>query len=179
MDFSFVDWIYLSLNCDEILNNTLIIQLCNMTEHQSCYIKFFTISLEYNEDSGISIKFYHLFIINSTEESRFQINDYKPKIQGYYNRQWTKTRRALGIKTILGRMAYLRIKNCSVHCLTNNWMIIIGNRKVRGQKMMAEKINELDWLLLPTSQMTRVEVERVVKKTKYNSEGWITIGKKM
>ena len=33
MDFGFVDWIYLSPNCDKILNDTLIIQLCNMTGH--------------------------------------------------------------------------------------------------------------------------------------------------
>ena len=44
---------------------------------------------------------------------------------------------------------------------------------------MTEKINELNQLLLPASQITRVEVERVMKKTKNNSEGWITIGKKM
>ena len=43
---------------------------------------------------------------------------------------------------------------------------------------MTEKINELDQLLLPDSQMT-TEAERFVKKTKNNSEGWITIGKKM
>ena len=79
MDFGFVDQIYLSPNCDEILNDTLRIQLCNMIGHQSFYIKFFTISPEYNEDSGICIKAYHLITINSSEESRFQINDYKPK----------------------------------------------------------------------------------------------------
>ena len=44
MDFGFVDRIYLSPNCVEILNDTLIIQLCNMTGHPSFYIKFFTIS---------------------------------------------------------------------------------------------------------------------------------------
>ena len=33
MDFGFVDQIYLSPNCDEILNDTLRIQLCNMTGH--------------------------------------------------------------------------------------------------------------------------------------------------
>ena len=48
MNFGFVDWIYLSPNCTEILNDTLIIQLCNMTGHQSFYIKFFNISLEYD-----------------------------------------------------------------------------------------------------------------------------------
>ena len=45
--------------------------------------------------------------------------------------------------------------------------------------MMTEKINELDQLLLPASQMSRTEAGRIVKKTKNNSEGWITIGKKM
>ena len=57
-------------------------------------------------------------------------------------------------------------------------MIIIGDGKARGQRMMTEKINELDQLLLPTSQMTRTEAERVVKKTKNNSERWITLRKK-
>ena len=78
-NFGFVDRIYLSPNCDEILNDTLIIQLCNMTGHQSFYIKFFTISPEYNEDNGICIKAYHLITINISEESRFQINYSKPK----------------------------------------------------------------------------------------------------
>ena len=87
MDFGFIDRIDLSPNCDEILKDTLRIQLCNMTGHQSFYIKFFTISPEYNEDSEICIKAYHLITINSSEESKFQINDYKPKKQGYYNRQ--------------------------------------------------------------------------------------------
>ena len=152
MDFGFVDQIYLSHNYDEILNDTLKIQLCNMTGHQSFYIKFFTISPEYNEDSGICIKVYHLITINSNGESRFQINDSKPKKQGYYNRQWTETRRALGIKAMLGRMTDLRKKNCSVHCATNNWMIIIGDEKARGQRMMTEKINELDQLLYIASK---------------------------
>ena len=44
MDFDFVDRIYLSPNCNEILNDTLRIQLCNMIGHQSFYIIFFTIS---------------------------------------------------------------------------------------------------------------------------------------
>ena len=81
MDFGFVDQIYLSPNCDERLNDTLIIQLYNMTGHQSFYIKFFTISPEYNEDNEICIKAYHLITINSSEESRFQINYSKPKKQ--------------------------------------------------------------------------------------------------
>ena len=67
MDFGFVDRIYLSPNCDEILNDTLRIQLCNMIEHQSFYIKFFTISPEYNEDSRMCIKTYHLITINKSE----------------------------------------------------------------------------------------------------------------
>ena len=58
-------------------------------------------------------------------------------------------------------------------------MIIIGNGKARRRKMMTEKINELDQLLLLASQMTRTEAERFMKKTNNNSEGWITIGKKM
>ena len=87
MDFGFVDRIYLSPNCEEILNDTLKIRLCNMTGHQSFYIKLFTISPEYNEDNEICIKSYHLIIINSSEESRFRIDDVKPKKQGYYNKK--------------------------------------------------------------------------------------------
>ena len=79
MEFGLVDRIYLSPNCEEIINNTLRTQLCKMTGHQSVYIKFFTISSEYNEDNGICIKAYHLITINSSEESKFQINDVKPK----------------------------------------------------------------------------------------------------
>ena len=179
MDFGFVDRIYLSPNCEEILNDILRTQLCKMTGHQSFYIKFFTISPEYNEDIGVCHKAYHLITINSSEESRFQINDIKPKKQGYYNRQWTKTRRALGIKVVLGRMTYLKKKNCSVHCATNNWMIILGDGKARGQRMLTDKINELDQLLMPASQMTKTEAIKFMKKTKSDSEGWITLGKKM
>ena len=179
MDFGFVDKIYLSPNCEEILNDTLRTQLCKMTGHQNFYIKFFTISPEYNEDIGVCHKAYHLITINSSEESRFQINDIKPKKQGYYNRQWTKTRRALGIKAVLGRMIDLKKKNCSVHCATNNWMIILGDGKARGQRMITDKINDLDQLLKPASQMKKTEAIRFMKKTKSDSEGWITLGKKM
>ena len=179
MDFGFVDRIYLSPNCEEILNDTLRTQLCKMTGHQNFYIKFFTISPEYNEDIGVCHKAYHLITINNSEESRFQINDIKPKKQGYYNRQWTKTRRALGIKAVLGRMTDLKKKNCSVHCATNNWMIILGDRKARGQRMLTDKINELDQLLIPASQITKTEAIKFMKKTKSDSEGWVTLGKKM
>ena len=110
-----------------------------MTGHQSVYIKLFTISPEYNKESGICIKAYHLITINSSEESRFQINDVKPKKQGYYNRQWTKIRKTLGIKAVLGRMTDLRKKNCFVHCATNNWMIVLGDEKARGQRMITKK----------------------------------------
>ena len=179
MDFGFVNRIYLSPNCEEILNDTLRTQLCKMTSHQSVYIKFFTISPKYNEDIEMCIKAYHLIIINSSEESRFQINEIKPKKQGYYNRQWTKTRRALGIKAMLGRMTDLRKNNCSAHCTTNNWMIVLGDGKARRQRMITDKINELDQLLLPASQMTKTEAIKFMKKIKSDSEGWITIGKKM
>ena len=179
MDFGFVDRIYLSPNCEEILNDTLRTQLCKMTGYQSFYIKFFTISPEYNEDIGVCHKAYHLITINSSEESRFQINEIKPKKQGYYNRQWTKTRRGLGIKAVLGRMTDLKKKNCSVHCATNNWMIILGDGKARGQRMLTDKINELDQLLMPASQMTKTEAIKFMKKTKSDSEGWISLGKKM
>ena len=179
MDFGFVDRIYLSPNCEEILNDTLRTQLCKMTSHQSFYIKFFTISPEYNEDIGVCHKAYNLITINNSEESRFQINDIKSKKQGYYNRQWTKTRRALGIKAVLGRMTDLKKKNCSVYCATNKWMIILGDGKARGQRMITDKINELDQLFMPASQMTKTEAISFMKKTKSDSEGWITLGKKM
>ena len=45
--------------------------------------------------------------------------------------------------------------------------------------MITEKINELDKLLLPASQMTKNEVTMFKKKTKSDDEGWITLGKKM
>ena len=179
MDFDFVDQIYLSPNCEEILNDTLRTQLFKMKGHQSVYIKFFTISPEYNEDIGMCIKAYDLITINSSEESRFQINDVKPKKQGYYNRQWTKTRRALGIKAVLDKMTDLRKKNCSVHCATNNWIIVLGDGKAREQRMITEKINELDQLLLLASQITKNEAIKFMKKTKGDNEGWITLGKKM
>ena len=106
-----------------------------MTGHQRFYIKFFIISPEYNKDSGICIKAYHLITIQSSEESRFQ----NPKNRDII----TDNGQRLG--------EHWGIKNCSVHCATNNWMIIIGDGKARGQRMMTEKINELDQLLLPAS----------------------------
>ena len=45
--------------------------------------------------------------------------------------------------------------------------------------MITEKINELDQLLLPASQMTKNEVTRFMKNPKNDNEGWITLGKKM
>ena len=80
---------------------------------------------------------------------------------------------------MLGRMTNLRKKNCSVHYATKNWVIIIGNGKARGQRMMTKKINELDQLLLPANHMTKHEAAKFMKKTKSNNEGWITLGKKM
>ena len=76
--------------------------------------------------------------MNNNEETRIEINDKKPKKLGYYNRPWTKTRRALSIKAMLGRMIDLRKKNCLVHCATNNWMTVIGDGKARGHRMMTE-----------------------------------------
>ena len=80
---------------------------------------------------------------------------------------------------MLGRMTYLRQKNCLVHCVTNNWMIVLGNGKARGQRMITGKINELVQLLLPANQMTKNEATRFMKKTKNDDEGWITLEKKM
>ena len=62
---------------------------------------------------------------------------------------------------------------------TNNWIIVLGNGKARGQRLIIEKINELDHLLLSVSQMTKNEATRFMKKTKNDNEGWITLGKKM
>ena len=45
--------------------------------------------------------------------------------------------------------------------------------------MMTDKIIELDQLLNSSNQITKKEVERFMKKTKGNNEGWITLGKKM
>ena len=118
-----------------------------MTGHQRFYIKFFIISPEYNKDSGICIKAYHLITIQSSEESRFK----NPKNRDIITDNGQRLGEHWGIKAVLGRMTDLRKKNCSVHCATNNWMIIIGDGKSRGQRMMTEKINELDQLLLPAS----------------------------
>ena len=62
---------------------------------------------------------------------------------------------------------------------TNNWMIVLGDGKARGQRMITEKINELDQLLLSASQMTRNEAIRFMKKTKNDNKSWITLEKKM
>ena len=80
---------------------------------------------------------------------------------------------------MLERMTDLRKKSCSVHCATNNWMIVIGDGKVRGHKMMTDKIIELDQLLIPSNQMTKNEAAKFMKKIKNNNKGWITLGKKM
>ena len=45
--------------------------------------------------------------------------------------------------------------------------------------MITDKINELDQLLLTASQMTKNEAIKFMKKTKSDSESWITLGKKM
>ena len=102
MDFSFVDRIYLSYDCMEILNNILRTQLYKLTRSQNYYARSFCISLEYNEDTREYLKAYHLITMNNSEETIIEINDKKPKKLGYYNRPWTKTKRALGIKAVLG-----------------------------------------------------------------------------
>ena len=63
--------------------------------------------------------------------------------------------------------------------MSNNWMIVIGDGKARGHKMMTGKIIELDQLLFPSSQMTKNEAVNFLKNTKNDIEGWITIGKKL
>ena len=63
-------------------------------------------------------------------------------------------------------MTDLRKNNCLVHCATNNWMIVIGDGKSKGHKMMTDKIIELDQLLIPSSQMTKNEATKFMKRDK-------------
>ena len=132
IDYGFVDLIYLSKDCNEISYDTLKSQLCNLTQNHNCHAKFFSISPKYNEDGGIFIKVFHVITLNSSKETIVQINNSKPKKIGQLNRQWIKTKRALGVKAVLGRITDLRKNNCSVHYATNNWMILIGDEKARG-----------------------------------------------
>ena len=120
IDYGFVDRIYLSKDCNEIPYDSLKSQLCNLTQNHNCYAKFFNFNPEYNKDNGIVIKAFHAITLNSSEETRVQINYNKPKKIGQLNRQWIKTKRALGVQAMLGRMTDLRKKNCSVHCATGN-----------------------------------------------------------
>ena len=55
------------------------------------------------------------------------------------------------MKAVIGRMIDLKKKNCSIHSVTNNWMIIIGDGKVKGHQMLNEKITEIDQLIIPAS----------------------------
>ena len=80
---------------------------------------------------------------------------------------------------MLDRMIDLRKKNCSIHCATNNWMIVLSDGKARGQGMITKKINKLDQRLLLAGQMTKNEAKNFMKKTKNDNEDWITLGKKM
>ena len=45
--------------------------------------------------------------------------------------------------------------------------------------MLNEKIAKINQLIIPTSHMTKERAVRILKKTKNDNEGWITIGKKM
>ena len=92
MDFDFVDQIYLSSDCMEILNDTLRTQLYQLTRTQNYYARLFSISLEHNEDTREYLKAYLLITMNNNEETRIEINDKKPKKLGYYNWPWTKTK---------------------------------------------------------------------------------------
>ena len=84
MDFGFVDQIFLSSDCREIINDTL----CKQTGSHNCYAKFFSISPKYIEDKGEYIKAFHLITINVINEGiRIQINDNKPKRYGQLNTQ--------------------------------------------------------------------------------------------
>ena len=139
----------------EIFNDTLRTQLYQLTRTQNYYARFFSISPEYIEDAGEYLKAYHLITMNNSEGKKIERNDKKPKNIGYYNRPWTKARRALGIKAVLGRMTDLRKNNCLVHYATKNWMIVIGDGKAKRHKMMTDKITELDQLFIQSSQMER------------------------
>ena len=88
IDYGFVDRIYPGKDCNEIPYDTLKSQLCNLTQSQNCYAKVFSISPEYNEDNRVVIKTFHVITLNSSEETRVQINDNKPKKIGQLNRQW-------------------------------------------------------------------------------------------
>ena len=70
------------------------------------------------------------------------------------------------MKAVLGRMTYLRKKNCLIHYATDNWMITMGNGKARGHRILNEKIAKIDQLIIPTSQMTKAKAVRIMKKTK-------------
>ena len=170
IDYSFVDRVSLSKDCREISNDTLKTQLHSLTKNHNYHGNFFSINLEYNEDDGVFIKAFHVITLNTSDETRIQINDNKPRRYNQFNMQWIKIRRALGIKEVPGRMIDLIKKNCLVHCATNNSIIIIGDGKARGHKIITEKIIVLDQLIIPVSQMTKIEAA---------SEGWITLGKKM
>ena len=117
----------------EIFDDALRTQLYQLTRTQNYYTRFFSIDPEYIEDAGEYLKAYHLITMNNSEETKIEINDKKPK-----------TRRALGIKAVLGRMTDLRKKNCLVQCATKNWKIVIGDGKAKRDKMMTDKITELD-----------------------------------
>ena len=94
IDYGFVDRIYPGKDCNEIPYDTLKSQLCNLTQSQNCYAKVFSISPEYNEDNRVVIKTFHVITLNSSEETRVQINDNKPKKIGQLNRQWIKTKKS-------------------------------------------------------------------------------------
>ena len=53
----------------EILNDTLRIQLYQLTRTQNYYARFFSISPKYNEDTGEYLKAYHLITMNNNEET--------------------------------------------------------------------------------------------------------------
>ena len=70
------------------------------------------------------------------------------------------------MKAVLGRITDLRKKNCLIHYATDNWMIIMGNGKARGHRILNEKIAKIDQLIIPTSQMTKAKKVRIMKTTK-------------
>ena len=89
---------------------------------------------------------------------------------GAHMRPYSYMYRAPHRDGVLQRMTNLRKKNRSIHCATNNWMILIRDGKSIGYRMMNEKITELDQLIFPASQAMRTEVARIMKKTKKDNE---------
>ena len=103
--------------------------------------------------------------MNNSEETRIEINDKKNKKAWLLQLAMDKYQKSIGHKSCALKNDKLE-KNFSVHYATNNWMIVIRDGKVKGHRMMTDKIIELDQLLILSSQITKKEAERFMKKNK-------------